>query len=157
MIYTRELLAAVKSAQGITSDYRLARFLGVSDQTVGNWQHGRRRPDDETALRLAELAGLDPDAVLLGLTAERATDEPARQAWERIAARLARAGAAMAVACVTVTGTPDALAGAPCPAAGAATASLYIMLTALLHWIASRTRSIGQMGGMSGDIVAARR
>lgn len=154
MITTRELLAAVKETQGIGSDYRLARFLKVSDQTVGNWQHGRRRPDDETALRLAELAGLDPDAVLVGLYAERATDEPAKRAWERIAARLAQAGAAAAVVCVAVTGGPDALADAP--AWGAAGACLYIMSNALRRRIRHQVRprlSIGNVGDIAGAAV----
>lgn len=142
---TRELIAAVKAAQGITSDYRLARFLGVTDQTVGNWQHGRRRPDDETAIRLAGLAGLDPDAVLVALYEERATDEASRAAWARIASRLARAGVAGVVAVLAVTGSPDAPAFAsetdsnPAKVPGA---SLHIMLNAVrrafMHWIARR-------------------
>lgn len=107
---TRELLAAVKAAQAIPSDYRLARFLGVTDNTVSNWQHGRRRPDDAMALRLAELAGVDPGAVLAGLAAERATDAGAAAAWRSVAARLASTAAALLVA-FGIGGGPDAHAG----------------------------------------------
>ncbi|MFT3665559.1 DUF3693 domain-containing protein [Piscinibacter sp.] len=97
----------MKAAQGISSDYRLARFLGVTDNTVANWQHGRRRPDDETAIRLAGLAGLDAGEVVAELYAERAADGPARELWQSIAKRL-HTGAAAALACMFITGGPDA-------------------------------------------------
>lgn len=134
MMNTQELLSAVKASQGITSDYRLARFLGVTDNTVGNWQHGRRRPDDDTAIRLCELAGIDPAPVLAALAAERASTPEARRAWEGIAAKLQHAGLAAAVLSAVILsalfgfdGGPDAGAALLSSVAISAKNGLYIM------------------------------
>lgn len=116
---TRSLLQAVKAAQGITSDYRLARFLGVTDNTVGNWQHGRSRPDDATAVRLAELAGLDAAEVLASLYAERASTDELRSIWRRLAER-AHAAALAALTVILslwIGGGPDGAAMASTPVA----------------------------------------
>lgn len=113
MLTTRDLLAAAKSAQGIPSNYRLARVLDVPETTVQRWNNGRSRPEDSLAVRLAEMAGLDAGQVVASIRAERAEPGPMRDLWVDVASRLARAGAAAAVACITVTGSPDALAHAP--------------------------------------------
>lgn len=61
--------------------------------------------------RLAELAGLDVGLVVASIRAEREADSPMGVVWASVAGRLAQAGAAAAVACLAVTGTPDAMAG----------------------------------------------
>lgn len=105
----RELLARVRAAQGIPSNYALAARLGVPIKTVQRWNTGSNTPDDATSARLAQLAGLDPDEVVAGMQAERANDPTERARWERIAARLARAPAAAAAAILAlwITGGPD--------------------------------------------------
>lgn len=70
---TCELLDAAKMAQGIRSEYRLARVLNIGDNALYNYRHGRT-PDDERALRLAHLAGLSAPYVLTSMAAERAKD-----------------------------------------------------------------------------------
>ena len=127
MLTTRDLLAAAKLAKGIPSNYRLARVLEVPDTTVQRWNTGRNRPDDEMAVRLAEMAGLDAGQVVASIRAERAEPGPMRDLWADVAARLAHAGAAAAVACITVTGSPDALAHAPSQALDQAAARIYLM------------------------------
>ncbi|WP_290866713.1 hypothetical protein [Aquabacterium sp.] len=77
MLTTAKLLDAAKRAQGITSEYRLARVLGVTDSALWNYRHGRT-PDDERALKIAALAGLDARYVLVCLAAERAKDDASR-------------------------------------------------------------------------------
>ena len=52
MLTSRELLAAVRAAQDIPSNYRLARVLDVPEQSVQRWNSGKHTPDDETAARL---------------------------------------------------------------------------------------------------------
>lgn len=90
MLNTQTLLDAAKHAQGITSEYRLARVIGIGDNTLYYYRHGRT-PDDPRALRLAELAGLNPGWVLLCLAAERAKDDATRQAFTKAADDLADA------------------------------------------------------------------
>lgn len=94
---TQQLLDAAKSAQGLPSDYALAARMGISRSGVSGYRNGRTRPDDEMAARLAALAGLDPDATVASMHAERAPSEPERQRWERIAERLQRGAVAASV------------------------------------------------------------
>lgn len=129
---TQQLLDAAKAAQGLRSDYALAARMGISRSGVSGYRNGRSRPDDEMAARLADLAGLDPDATVAAMHAERAANEPERARWQRIAERLQRAGVA---ACVILSlgswsGGPDggALASTADRADAAPTrGSLYIM------------------------------
>lgn len=79
MLTTQQLLDAAKSAQGAKSDYRLARLIGIGDNALYNYRHGRT-PDDSRAMRIAELAGIDPGYVLLCMAAERAKDDAQRAA-----------------------------------------------------------------------------
>ncbi|MFY7915873.1 MAG: DUF3693 domain-containing protein [Rubrivivax sp.] len=134
MVTIQELLSAAKTGAGIPSNYRLARVLGVSDNTVGNWQHGRAFPDDEMAARLAAMGHLDPGAVVASMHAQRASSEPQRALWSAMAKRLERAAVA---ACVVLslgawTGGPDggALASTGDEAHASAPSGLYIMSTA---------------------------
>lgn len=102
MITTKELLARAKEAQGIPSNYRLARVLDIPETTVQRWNTGRNRPDDESAMRLAQLAGLDPCAVVAAIRAERSEDGPMRDLWESMAKRLQAAAAVALTAIVSV-------------------------------------------------------
>lgn len=88
MIETRALLDAAKSAQGIGSDYRLARTLGCTDTTIHNYRHGKTHPDEVQSLQLAAMAGLDPSYVLVSMAAQRAKTEAARAHFERAAVAL---------------------------------------------------------------------
>ncbi len=110
MLTTLELLAAAKTAQGIPSNYRLARLMGVPDNTVQRWNTGKGQPDDAMCIRLAELAGLDPGQVVASIRAEREAAGPLHDFWADLAKRLQTAGATAAAAALTLvfTATPDA-------------------------------------------------
>jgi hypothetical protein len=134
MVTIQELLSAAKTGAGIPSNYRLARVLGVTDNTLNRWQHARSFPDDQAAVRLAEMAGMDPGTVLASMHAQRATSEAQRALWSAMAKRLERAAVA---ACVVLslgvwTGGPDggALASTGDEAHASAPSGLYIMSTA---------------------------
>lgn len=116
-----ELLDAIKAGQKITSDYKLAMYLGVSQGTVQNWRHGRSLPDQKAVTRIALELGLDPDVLLLQVESQRAATDYAKSAWLRIAQRL-EAGAAhvavlVAVGLVSMVSTPSAHAVVTSPAA----------------------------------------
>lgn len=72
----------------------LARELGVSRSALSEWRAERNSPNDDQAVRLAELLGKDPGELLAECGAARAKTPETRKAWERIAARMA--GATMA-------------------------------------------------------------
>lgn len=118
MITSRELLTAVRTAQGIESNYRLARFLDVPEKTVQRWNTGKNTPEDPMVVRLCELASLDPAEVLPAMYAQRAAEGPMAAVWERIAARTQAsvATAAGVVLSLFVGGGPDAGAMAATPA-----------------------------------------
>lgn len=104
MLTTAKLLDAAKTASGITSDYRLARTIPVSDNTLYNWRHGHTSPDDERAARLAEMAGLDVGYVLACMAAERAKDGGLKAAWAGLAKRLESIAAVLILAIVASLG-----------------------------------------------------
>jgi hypothetical protein len=82
-----ELLDAARTNSQIQSDYRLAKILEVTANTVGNWRHGRAKPDDLSCVRLAELAGLDPIYVLSCVQSARATSHDVKTLWASMALR----------------------------------------------------------------------
>jgi transcriptional regulator with XRE-family HTH domain len=85
---TLELLDVAKERNGITSDYRLAKVLDVPQATISNYRCGRSRPDLPTTLRLAELAGTDPDQAWVAICVERAVSKNDRETWARIGQKL---------------------------------------------------------------------
>ena len=87
---TIELLDLAKHAQGDISDYRIAQILGVSQPTVSAYRIGRAYPSNPIAARLAELAGLDPEAAICWVNIERARDETEAKTWLRVLSRVER-------------------------------------------------------------------
>lgn len=150
-----ELLDQVKANSGIQSDYRLAKTLNVSLNTMSNYRHGRSRPDDLVLSKLAELGGIPADQVeLLAVTlqAERATTDEARALWQRIASRL-QAGAvhsvvlALLVAAGFITTTPNAHATVTAFDAQKS-GSLYIMFSFLRSLFRrSKAARFGKLAG----------
>ena len=120
MISIQQLLDAAKAGANIPSNYRLARVLGVHDNTLNRWQHARGLPDDVMAVRLAEMAHLDPDYVVASMHAARAATDDERSLWTRIARRLEAVAAAVLVG--TVLSAPT-----PAPAQGTTAEPLCVM------------------------------
>lgn len=104
---TNDLLDAVKQKYGISSDYKLRTFLGVSQNTLPNYRHGRSRPDDDMALKLADLLELDPLYVIACVNAERAQEGRLQRMWEALAKRSMKGAVVVALVGLGVTGGPD--------------------------------------------------
>lgn len=86
---TREFLAAVRVARGLTSDYQLARALGITTAAVSQLQAQKAFLGETTALKVAVILGIDPAHVLATVAAERARDGEVKKAWQRAAAATA--------------------------------------------------------------------
>lgn len=99
MLTIRDLLAAARTAQGLPSNYALAKVLDVRERDLSRWQNGHNVPADAVVVRLAELAKLDPAEVLPAIAALRPQDDQVRAFWRR-AAQLAERGAAVAVCAI---------------------------------------------------------
>ncbi|WP_455342460.1 DUF3693 domain-containing protein [Variovorax durovernensis] len=127
-----QLLDRAKKAQGIDSDYRLAQLLEVSKNAITNYRHGKSRPDDEVALRLAALINRDPASVIAELHAERAKTPELRQLWLRMANQLRHAVAAVmfavGAAMFVIAGSPTSAEASTGTAQAHSTPGLCIML-----------------------------
>lgn len=73
----------------VKNDAELAKKLGISRASVSEWRAGKSTPNDDQAVKLAELLGKDAGELLAECGAARAKTPATRQAWERIAARMA--------------------------------------------------------------------
>jgi transcriptional regulator with XRE-family HTH domain len=143
MLTIDQLLDRAKKAQGIESDYRLAQLLEVSKNAITNYRHGKSRPDDEVAMRLAALINRDPASVIAELHAERAKSPEVRALWLRMANQLRHAVAAVML---TMGAAMLLLAGSPTPAEASTggsvqsqSGSLCIMLNALCNDVCGKS------------------
>lgn len=83
---THEYLAAIRTKLGITTDYAIAKALGVTKQAAGRWSKGLSGFDDETCKKVAAILEMHPGIVMLDMHRERAQNEETKSLWEEIAA-----------------------------------------------------------------------
>ena len=136
---TLEFLDAVKRRHQLTSDYQLARFLGVRQQTISSYRRGNSRLDEVMAIKVADALSMDRAHVLACIAAERAKSEQARKAWERAAAATAAVVVAVLLGAEHGAQLVDAVtAAAPSlyimSNTPAVTPALALALTLLLSW-----------------------
>jgi transcriptional regulator with XRE-family HTH domain len=81
---TQEYLTALRSKLGVTTDYGIAKALGVSKQAASRWSKGLSGFDDETAQRVAALLGMHPGLVVLDMHRERAKTPGEQSVWSEI-------------------------------------------------------------------------
>ncbi len=60
---TGQIITALRRKANLTQE-QLAEKLYVSRDLVSKWETGRRRPDYQTVLRLAELFAVDPEQIV---------------------------------------------------------------------------------------------
>ncbi|EMN5130722.1 hypothetical protein RVV79_003849 [Burkholderia contaminans] len=111
---TVQYLDAVKRKLGLDSDYAAAKALCLTRAAISKYRLGRAFFDDMSAVRVAEILGIDPMEVISAANAERARDESARSFWVGVWGKATGATATAAVAVFMV-----GLAGAPSPAQSA--------------------------------------
>ena len=71
MTYTIQLLNRVKTRYGLTSDYQLAKKLGISSARVSNWMKQKSSMDWDMAFQIADLLDLDDQNVVYGLLEDK--------------------------------------------------------------------------------------
>lgn len=69
---TTEYLDAIKTRHNKTSDYAIAKLLGVTTGKVSEWRSGRTLPGNLACFKIAELLGDQPAAVIADIELERA-------------------------------------------------------------------------------------
>lgn len=74
-----------KQKHRFKSDRQLSLALGLSTSTVNQWIAGRSFPNDGVMIRLATMAGENPDLALINLNVWRSNDESVKNSYRRIA------------------------------------------------------------------------
>lgn len=104
-----DFLDALRVKHNLTSDYQLAKFLGMKTQQLSRYRGGSSTFDDTTSAKIAESLGIDPGFVAACMSAQRARTDDARRMWEKVAKKVA-AGAAIAFAlALAYAVAPDSL------------------------------------------------
>lgn len=114
----RELLDAVKNAKGISTDYALAKTLGLPRARICDYYKGTRTPDEFACLKIAEALGKPLDQIIATVKATSEKDEKRREAWENYMKRLGGVAAsftAMMLVYVTLIVTPHPAEAAVTP------------------------------------------
>lgn len=81
---TIEYLDAVKAKRGISSDYALAKALGVGQSAIIGYRASRTTINDDTALAIAQILELNPLVVIATANAERAKTPEQRARWSSV-------------------------------------------------------------------------
>lgn len=78
----------VKAARGWDTDYRVAKELGLSKQTIGSYRGKVVTMDEDTAIKVAQALGEKPEAILLDQFAEKVKDQAISTALHKVARSL---------------------------------------------------------------------
>ncbi|WP_270682249.1 DUF3693 domain-containing protein [Aeromonas sp. QDB51] len=102
---SKTLMAAYMRAKNYTKYAEVCQDLGFSSAHIAEIKKGKKQFTDETAIFLAEGAGLDPLEVMISLQAVRAKTPVAKAAWyDALKKYCASTGTALAVGMMTMTG-----------------------------------------------------
>lgn len=90
---TKELLLECKIAAKVSSDYALAKALGLHRQLISDYMSGKRVPDAYAAVRIALLLKRDPAEIIATIEAETEKNPAKRAFWADFLQRVKKAGA----------------------------------------------------------------
>ena len=91
----KELVEAAKNRHN-TSQARLAKDLGISGASLSELAAGKKELSDETYIKLAKLAGVDPTEVIIEKHMRKAGPE-GRKVWAHLAKALPKSAALLLV------------------------------------------------------------
>lgn len=85
---TPEFLDAIKACKGVDSDYAISKLLGCTRSAVSKYRLGRAHFDDPTAMKVADLLGIDPGYVIACAHGERAKTAEEKAVWTSMMEKL---------------------------------------------------------------------
>jgi len=91
----QELLEAAKTHTGLSQN-GLAEAIGIRQPTLSQWNAGKTELSDETYIKLARLAGVDPTEVIIEKHMRKAGPE-GRKVWAHLAKALPKSAALLVV------------------------------------------------------------
>ncbi len=110
------------------SDAKAAPLVGITQPSFSQWRRGHAFPDDEQAMKIAEVLQLAPEYVLAAVRADRTTSRKARAVWVRIAEQFGKAAAVAALA-ISAGVSPAPSSAAPLCLGECATGSCVLCKT----------------------------
>jgi predicted transcriptional regulator len=112
----------------LPSDYAVAKALGCTRASVSRYRNGVGSFDDATAIKVADLLGLEPLEIIAAANFERAKDEHSQNVWASIWGKVAGAIVPSLIACaVGLSVAPTSKAAESGNTNTASSGSLYIM------------------------------
>lgn len=88
MFSIANLIERAKAGGKIETDYRLAKVLGISHQSMTGYRTKNTLPNEKVIEQLCALSGDDPDVIAAQIQAARAKSPEAQTLWLRVAARM---------------------------------------------------------------------
>ncbi|MBN8281942.1 helix-turn-helix domain-containing protein [Zoogloea sp.] len=83
-----KVLDDAKAELGIDSDYKLAKYLEISNGYIAEWRRGKRIPDAYACMRLADALKIDPIQLLAQIEAETEKNEARRNYWRALSRKV---------------------------------------------------------------------
>lgn len=83
-----DYVEAAKTRTGFKSERKMCEALNLSSNTFNGYRKGKL-PSDETMVKLAKMAHIDPETALLDLNIWRSAGTPAFSFYQKIASRMA--------------------------------------------------------------------
>lgn len=90
---TIEWLKLLKHEQKLTSDYQLAKYLGLTHQAISGLMLGKNVMSDTTALKVANGLGFSPVLLILSVSKERLKSESFNESLEKLPSEFFKASA----------------------------------------------------------------
>ncbi len=78
-----ELLEKARKKLGVTSDYALAKSLGIPNNRISDYLNGRRTMDEYAMFKIAEILEDSPTRIIAMVLAEKAKREDKRLFFKR--------------------------------------------------------------------------
>jgi len=146
---TTDYLIAARNKTEKQTDYALHKALGISQQAVSMYMTGKRIINDDTALRLAEMLGIDASVIIAQANYER-TDGKNKKLWKDYIEKLGGIAASfLIVSTLIMTPTPSKAA----QSGAKSLTTLYIMLNRFKQWYLS---IIGKVAGFRPAVFSVR-
>ena len=87
---TVQYVDAVRSRLPVTSDYAVAKALGVSKQAVSRYMKGVSHFDDYVAIRVAKMLEIDPLQVIADVNHQRAENPEVKAVWAALMEKISK-------------------------------------------------------------------
>lgn len=103
-----DLIKEAKNRANLSSDYALAKVMGIERQIISQWKSGKRHPSNLEAIQLATLAGLDEMRVIAEIELRTANSAKKKEFWKHyIESRGITACVTMTALAVAIIATPE--------------------------------------------------